>query len=122
MAGSSLTFTIDISEGTYLDTPHIVLVSWTRDETIVTNGARITVSNVSSTNDSNLYQAQLMFSVLSSTIDSGMYVSNVSVSSIPSYPYITSALPTTKMASINVTGKNSFDVVVIVLLYSNLYT
>ena len=105
LAGSRLTFTIDISVDNYLDTPHIVLVSWIRDETIVTNGARITVSNVSSTNDSYLYQAQLMFSALSSTVDSGMYTSNVIVSSISSYPYVTSALPTTKMASINVTGK-----------------
>ena len=106
MAGSSLTFTIDISMNNYLDTPHNVLVSWIRDGTIVTNGARITMSNVSSTNNSNLYQAELVFSALSSTIDSGMYTSNVIVSSIPSYPYVTSALPTTKMTTINVTGKN----------------
>lgn len=119
LAGSNLTFTIYISVDSSVDTPHTVSVSWTKDGNLLTNGGRITVSAVSRTctNDSNLYQAQLMFSTLSSIADSGMYIIIVSVNSISSYPYVTSVvtstLATNQTVSITVTGKNSINAVVI---------
>ena len=124
LAGSSLTFTIDIAVDDYVDTPHVVFVSWTRNETILASGGRITVSDVSDTNNSNQFQAQLMFSTLSSIADSGMYTSTVSVNGISSYPYVISALPTTQTASINVPGTKSIDVVVLLvyIVYCNMLT
>ena len=120
LAGSSLTFTIDISVDDYVDTPHIVFVNWTKDGTIVTNGGRITVSGVSDTSNSNQYQAQLTFSTLSSIADSGTYTSIVSVSSNSNYSYVTSAMSTTEMANINVIDKNSLLISVnVVLLAGN---
>ena len=107
MAGSNLTFIIDIAVDDYVDTPHTVFVSWTRDETILASGGRINVSDVSDTSNFNQFQAELTFSTLSSTVDNGTYTSTVSVSSTSSYPYVTSALPTTEMANISVSGKNT---------------
>ena len=116
LAGSNLTFTIGISVDSYVDTPHTLFVSWTRNGSILNNGERIIVSNVSNTSGSNLYQAQLIFSSLSSTIDSGTYATSVSINSIPSFPYVTSALPTTEMVKITVTGKNSISAVVTIII------
>ena len=106
LAGSNLTFTIDISVDSNMDSPHTVSVNWTRDGIILTNGERITLSNVSNVNGSNLYQAQLMFSTLSSTMDSGMYASIISINSISPNPYIIDTLPTTEILDINVNGKH----------------
>ena len=106
----------------YVDTPHLVFVSWTRDEAILASGGRITVSDVSNTSNSNQYQAQLMFNTLSSTNDSGTYTGNVSVNSNSTYPYVTSAMSTTEMANISVIGKNSLLISVnVVLLASNFH-
>ena len=96
-----------------MDTPHIVLVNWTRNCTVLGSGGRITVTEVSDMSNSIQYQAQLVFITLSSTDDSGMYTSIVSVSRISSYPYVTSALPSTKTANINVLGKDSIEVFVV---------
>ena len=106
LAGSKLTLTFAISVDSSVNTPHTVSVSWTRDGINMSSGGRIIVSDVSSTKDSNLYQAQLMFNTLSSTFDTGMYTSIVSVNSISSYPYVTTALPIIENININVTGKN----------------
>ena len=104
-----------------MDTPHTVSVNWTKDGTILTTGGRITVSNVSNTSNSNQYQAQVMFSTLSSTVDSGMYTSVVSVNSDSSYPYVTSALSTSEMVNISITGKRLIIGVVVLLLQYRLF-
>ena len=117
MAGSNLTFTIAISVDSYVDTPHTVSVSWARNGNILTNGGRITVSDVFNTNYLNLYQAQLIFSSLSSTTDSGMYTTSASVNSVSSNPYVTTALPTTETINITVNGKKSTNALVILHVY-----
>ena len=100
-AGTRFTLTSDIffSDDSGLDVEISLDISWARDNDVIVNGSRTTVSAVGGSGTS--YTASLSFSPIA-TSDSGQFTATVTVRPATTSPYIQSvnATSSTEMATV----------------------